>query len=88
MADITDRSHPSGSRELGAIMKRHRLDPGRGYPGMTQRALADASNVHYSTIQKLETGDRGMGMETFAKLASVLGDEFVEDVLYHVSKES
>ena len=58
----------TGSVEIGNIL-RHRRERAK----MTQRQLADAAGLHPTTIGKIETGERGMSLATFCKLAQVFG---------------
>lgn len=53
----------SGSIEVGRILLDHRTRL-----GMSQEQLAQESGVHRSTIGRIEQGDRGMSLETFAKI--------------------
>jgi DNA-binding XRE family transcriptional regulator len=48
---------------------------------LTQEEAASRAGVHPTTIGKIETGDRGMSLPTFAKLSYVYDEFFVEDVL-------
>jgi DNA-binding XRE family transcriptional regulator len=44
--------------------------------GLTQEEFAKRANVHYTTIGKIETGDRGMTAETLAKILWASGMGF------------
>jgi|SRR5215213_9910892 len=70
-----------GSSELGTILSeaRERLH-------LTQDQVADATGLHPTTIGKIETGDRGMSMTTFAKLCGSYDIEFIDEVItYYAS---
>ena len=41
--------------------------------GLTRRQLAEAADVDYDTVAKLERADRGVGLATLGRLASALG---------------
>ena len=66
----------SGSETLGAI-----LFAARERMGYTQRKLGDCAGLHSTTVQKIETGLRGMSLISFAKLERCLDDEFLDDIL-------
>lgn len=70
------------SRKLG------REDVGSGSPivggwlrqsrekcGLSQRSLAERTGLHPTTIGKIETGERGMSLRVFAKLAWAMPEE-------------
>jgi transcriptional regulator with XRE-family HTH domain len=82
MEAFATRSHPSGSAAIGGVVRRYRIKGGH-----SQRALAAVAGVHYSTIQKIETGDRGMGIDTLALLGEVLGPKFENAVCAQVREE-
>lgn len=66
----------TGSETLGAILfaARERME-------MTQRKLGECAGLHPTTVQKIETGLRGMSMVSFSKLERCLDDEFLDDIL-------
>ena len=66
----------SGSAVIGQILLKNRTDT-----GMSQRELAKNAGLHPTTIGKIETGERGMSLETFCKLANWLEEEFVWDIV-------
>jgi DNA-binding XRE family transcriptional regulator len=70
----------TGSESIGKALRST-----REMHGLTQQELADRVKIHYTTIGKIETGDRGMSLTTFAKLASVLGSVFVDQVITELS---
>ncbi len=70
----------SGSTEVGEIL---RLNRERWK--MTQHQLADRAGMHYTTIGKVETGDRGMSLSTFSRLAVHLPSDFSRDVIVTMS---
>lgn len=74
--------------------KRGRKDEGRGSKilgnmirsfretrGWSISELAELSGLHPTTVGKLESGQRGMGLKTFAKLSGALGLVFQDNVL-------
>ena len=74
--------------------KRRRKDEGSATPELAKclrsareraalslRELAVLAKVHHTTIQKIEAGERGMSLLTFAKLASGLDLKFVFSTL-------
>jgi DNA-binding XRE family transcriptional regulator len=65
-----------GSLALGTI-----LSKARARSELTQEDAAAEAGVHPTTIGKIETGDRGMSLQTFARLSFVYDDKFAEDVL-------
>ncbi len=69
-------SRGSGSSDLGAAVKYW-----REHCGLSFAELGRRSGLHPTTIEKIETGDRGMSMKTLSRLGPELGDSFVEDVL-------
>ena len=71
-----------GSLALGTILSqaRERVD-------MTQEQAAVIAGVHPTTIGKIETGDRGMSLTTFAKLSFTYDEQFVDEVLDHYASE-
>ena len=79
MTATYERSHPSGSSTLGDIVRTYRAEM-----GLSLRTLAAESGVHWSSIHKIETGQRGLGVEVLSKLSGVLGREFVAEVLAYV----
>ena len=79
MEAFATRSHPSGDPNVGAVVRTH-----RAAKGLSQRALARDAEMHYSTIQKIETGDRGLGLDSFARLYGVLGIDFATGVLHEI----
>lgn len=54
----------SGDPRLGEIVRRY-----REREGLTQRDLGDNAGLHSTTIGKIESGDRGMSLDTFARIA-------------------
>lgn len=65
-----------GSSELGTI-----LSEARERRNLTQDQVAEQSGLHPTTVGKIETGDRGMSMTTFAKLTGVYDYGFLEEVI-------
>lgn len=68
----------SGSVALGDIVT-HARGP------RTKREIAEMAGLHPTTIGKIESGDRGMSLETFLRLHSVLDhpDDFLQAVYDH-----
>lgn len=66
----------SGDERLGKVLRSTREKQ-----GLTQQALASSTGIHYTTIGKIETGDRGMSLTTFAKLSFALGNTFAQDIV-------
>lgn len=86
-------------QEYRQTQKRGRSDQGHGSPqlGMilfrarerfkeTQDSVSAFTTLHATTIGKIETGDRGMSMTTFAKLAKFYDEQFIDEVIdYYAS---
>jgi DNA-binding XRE family transcriptional regulator len=53
----------SGDEKFGKALRST-----RERDGLTQQEFAKRAGVHYTTIGKIETGDRGMTAETLAKI--------------------
>jgi DNA-binding XRE family transcriptional regulator len=75
----------TGSEELGGILKyyREKLE-------LTQKQLANFAGIHPTTVGKIEGGERGMSLETFAKLAYHLDEDFawrIIDTIADVSNQ-
>jgi DNA-binding XRE family transcriptional regulator len=66
----------SGDESLGKVLRSTRENL-----GLTQQQLASSTGIHYTTIGKIETGDRGMSLTTFCKLAFFLGSDFYEPII-------
>jgi DNA-binding XRE family transcriptional regulator len=61
----------TGDPEVGSLLRN-----GREWVSMTQTQLAEAAGVHYTTIGKIETGERGMSLSTFCKIGNHLGKDW------------
>lgn len=73
----------TGDPGIGAIVRNR-----REMLGLTQADLASHAGIHYTTVGKIETGDRGMSLQTFCKLGRWLGPSFVGAVVDYVSDGS
>jgi DNA-binding XRE family transcriptional regulator len=71
----------SGSKEVGNILRHWRI-------GRSVTELARESGLHHTTIGKIESGQRGMSVQTLAKLSQVLPPEFVGQVLRQIAEEA
>jgi transcriptional regulator with XRE-family HTH domain len=56
----------------------------REHRKMTQRQLADAADLHQTTISQIETGERSGSVEVFLRLAKALGLD-IEDLIPRAS---
>jgi len=56
----------------------------REHRKMTQRQLADAADLHQTTISQIETGERSGSVEVFLRLAKALGLD-IEDLISRAS---
>jgi DNA-binding XRE family transcriptional regulator len=70
----------SGDIRIGELLLRHRTRE-----EMTQKQLAALTGLHPTTIGKIENGERGMSLETFAKLAYNLEESFAWDVIDEIN---
>lgn len=73
----------SGSEYLGHALRMGRLDL-----GYSQSELARLSGVHPTTINKIEDGERGMSIQTLARLASHISEMAVRDILHYYAEEA
>jgi DNA-binding XRE family transcriptional regulator len=72
------RDAGTGSEKLGEILRTSR---GTRY---TQEELAELAGLHPTTIGKIETGDRGMSLHTFCRLAQAFANDGDEDFAWRV----
>lgn len=72
----------TGDPALGSIVRSR-----REILGLTQADLASNAGIHYTTVGKIETGDRGMSLQTFCKIGRWLGPSFVASVVDYVSDQ-
>jgi transcriptional regulator with XRE-family HTH domain len=69
--------HTGGNVEVGKV-----IDTYRKRVGLTKQDLADRTGMHRSFLSRLISGERGMSIETFAKLEGVFAhDSFAFDIL-------
>lgn len=68
----------TGDVRIGAILRRYRGD-------RSIRSLDEESGLHYSFIGRIERGERGMSLESFAALADVLGADYALDTIRMVN---
>lgn len=68
----------SGSTRLGEILGRCRKQSKLSF-----KELAQESGLDETYLRKIEKGERGMSLTTFAKIAPVLGLDFIFSVLGH-----
>jgi DNA-binding XRE family transcriptional regulator len=59
----------SGDEQLGTILR-----SSREFKGWTQQELGERAGLHATTIGKIESGQRGMSLPTFCKLAQIFSD--------------
>jgi DNA-binding XRE family transcriptional regulator len=52
--------------------------------GMSQRQLAEQAGLHPTTIGKIETGERGMSLRVFCRLAWALPEDNARGLVYNV----
>jgi DNA-binding XRE family transcriptional regulator len=73
----------TGSAVVGEILKTFRTRC-----GWTQKELAERAGIHPTTIGKIESGERGMSLHTFSRIAQefyVIGDDFIWQVIDEVA---
>lgn len=74
----------SGSTAIGELVRTYRLRE-----GVTQRSMGDRVGLHATTIGKIEAGERGMSLTSFAKIASGIQPDqrlnFANDVITTLS---
>lgn len=66
----------TGSKKFGMILRKERERAGHNF-----QSLGHAAGIHPTTISKIESGQRGMSLRTFGKLADILGIDFVNEVV-------
>jgi DNA-binding XRE family transcriptional regulator len=71
----------TGDEFIGKVLRQS-----REHLGYTQSDLAEKAGVHYTTIGKIETGDRGMSLHTFCKVSRWLGSGFTGAVVAYLSE--
>ena len=71
--------HSSGDDQLGAIVRKYRIRTGKSI-----RKIARESSLHHGFIARIEHGDRGLSVDTLAKLAQIFGTGFLFEYLSRV----
>ena len=76
----------SGDEQLGTILR-----TSREYKEWTQEELGKRAGLHPTTIGKIESGQRGMSLATFCKLAQSFSDaddwEFAWAIVAYVASQ-
>ncbi len=68
----------TGDVRIGSILRKYRGP-------WSIRAVAEDSGLHYSFIGRIERGERGMSLESFAALADVFGPDYAVDTIRMVN---
>lgn len=66
----------SGSAVAGGILRSYREKQ-----GLSLRTLHDLTGLHHAFLGRIERGQRGVGIETFAKLDMIFGPAFTSSFL-------
>lgn len=71
------KAHPA----LGAVLREHRIAGGFTIAALAKESEWDGHQVSPDLISKVESGERGLGLESLALLMAVLGFPFANDYL-------
>ena len=66
----------SGDKDLGAIVTKHRLRTGKSI-----RQLAREAGLHHGFVARIESGYRGLSVDSLAGLSESLGTAFLFEYL-------
>ena len=80
------KDQDTGDPELGLIVRKYRLNDGHSL-----RRLARLTGLNFGFIGRIESGARGISVDTLARLGMALGQDFVDEymkaVTDHVRRE-